>query len=322
MLTLTTSLVATTIASSEIQEIHEKALEWYGWSECKEMWKAAVKGERGSQLQPSLGTKKENIQETAQRLGKKLAQEDTGGKPIYVTLTTIHNRLFGIGATVETIVNGDVLPTHIYIFLSNDPYLLDQGVTCEYMSSATTMKLRAVYRIYPHISVIFTRNIGSHRKLLPLLAKKWTEDCLLVTMDDHLLYPPSALNVLVQYYNAGGENAVVARRSRRMGICSDYPPWKLAPYTKNKRGIWPETKPARREMLMLPTGTGGVLYRPSFFHPVVFDRKFLNHTRTGDDLLFRLSCIAKGVSVITSCSPDDTKCVKLCLFDLIRQYFC
>ena len=73
------------------------------------------------------------------------------------------------------------------------------------------------------------------------------------------------------------------------------------------RGLWPETRPARQELLMLPTGTGGVLYRPSYFHPIVFDENLRNLTLTGDDLLFRLATLAMGVPVVTSCSEDDTK---------------
>jgi len=45
---------------------------------------------------------------------------------------------------------------------------------------------------------------------------------------------------------------------------------------------WPEAAPGLRELLLLPTGTGGVLYRPRFLHPlVVFDRRLVNITRTG-----------------------------------------
>lgn len=67
---------------------------------------------------------------------------------------------------------------------------------------------------------------------------------------------------------------------------------------------WPIAPPAVREMLLLPTGTGGVLYRPSFFHPIVFDKQLLNLTATGDDLSFRLATLARGVPVVTACSSD------------------
>jgi hypothetical protein len=36
-------------------------------------------------------------------------------------------------------------------------------------------------------------------------------------------------------------------------------------------------------MLVLPIGTGGVLYRPKFFNEIVFDQKLHSLTETGDD---------------------------------------
>jgi len=193
------------------------------------------------------------------------------------------------------------------LFLSADEFLLDQGVRPSFLHSDVLARLRAAQRLFPHISVVFVKNIGPHRKLLPLLAHKWTEQCVIVTVDDHLLYPPSMLSSLLTYDAAAGGGSVVARRARRLGLCSNAPPFVLAPYTRAQRGLWPETRPARQEMLMLPTGTGGVLYRPSFFHPIVFDDHFRNLTVTGDDLLFRLATLAMRVPVVTSCSVDDTK---------------
>lgn len=236
--------------------------------------------------------------------GRPLASQLIGGKPVYLSLTTIHNRLYGVAATLETILRGSILPTHVYIFVSAEPYLLDQGISKEFMRSSSP-KLYLLSESFPHISVVFTDNIGPHRKLLPLLAKKWEEDCVIVTVDDHELYPKDMLASLIDYYRISGGSAVVALRSRRMGICADAPPWRISPYTKKHKGLWPETKPGKREMLMLPTGTAGVLYRPQFFHPIVFDRQFLNLTRTGDDLMFRLATMAKGIAVVTACTESE-----------------
>ena len=68
---------------------------------------------------------------------------------------------------------------------------------------------------------------------------------------------------------------------------------------------------------MFPTGTKGVLYRPHFFHPVVFSSTLRNLTgtyddkrcslntkcclETADDLAFRLSCLPNKVPVVRSC---------------------
>ena len=200
-----------------------------------------------------------------------------------------------------------MLPNHIYIFVSREPYLLDRG-TNETDILTECHGLIDVVKEYPHISVIFTDNIGPHRKLLPLLSMKWNENCVIVTIDDHELYAKTALQSLIEFYIATNKSSIVSLRSRRMGVCSDAPPWRLSPYMKHHRGTWPESLPGRQEMLILPTGTGGVLYRPDFFHPVVFDRRMLNLTRTGDDLLFRLSTMINNVFVVTACVKGVNNC--------------
>lgn len=227
------------------------------------------------------------------------------GQQLYVSLTTIHNRIYGITNTVGSIIRGTIWPDRIFIFVSRDPYLLDKGVTPEFILSESKGQLANLTQTYPWISVIFTDNIGPHRKLLPLLAKKWNEDCAIVTIDDHETYKETTIESLITYYEASGRSAVVALRARRMGICGDTPPWKLSPYTKKRKGTWPEASPGYREMLILPTGTGGVLYRPVFFHPFVFDRRFINSTKTGDDLMFRLATLAMGIPVVTACAERD-----------------
>lgn len=239
---------------------------------------------------------------------KPLASDILGGQPVYVSLTTIHSRIYGIASTIESVIDGAYLPDHIYIFVSKTPYLLDEGVTVEQILTKAG-HLKQLVADYPYLSIIFTENIGPHRKLLPLLSQKWKEDCVIVTIDDHEIYARSTLSSLVDYYNITGRDSVVAIRSRRMGICSDAPPWHISPYnSQTGRGIWPEAAPVRREMLTLPTGTGGVLYRPQFFHPIIFDRHFLNLTRTADDLMFRLATMAKGVTVVTACMPERHRC--------------
>lgn len=286
-------ILACTIGTfSSHAEGKSTSLGFYSWDEVQGVLR--TEGDSASNASTSSTVKK----------GVAYASQMIGGVPVYISMTTIHNRLYGVAATLETILKGSVLPTHIYIFVSSEPYLLDQGISKDFFISSSH-RLRALSEWFPHISVVFTDNIGPHRKLLPLLAKKWEEDCVIVTVDDHEMYPPGMLASLVSYYRASGGSAVVALRSRRMGICANSPPWRVSPYTKKHKGLWPETKPGRREMLMLPTGTGGVLYRPQFFHPIVFDRRFLNLTRTGDDLMFRLATMAKGVAVVTACTEHD-----------------
>ena len=70
---------------------------------------------------------------------------------------------------------------------------------------------------------------------------------------------------------------------------------------------WGQTTSGRHEMLVLPTGTGGVLYRPRFFHPIVFDARLGNMTYVGDDIAFRLSTMIKKVKVVVGCHPNQQR---------------
>jgi hypothetical protein len=114
------------------------------------------------------------------------------------------------------------------------------------------------------------------------------------------------LEQLIKYYVAAEKSAVVALRVRRIGFC-DRAPHNVSAYfgwtTSNTYGA--------REMLMLPVGTGGVLYRPQFFHPIVFDKHLRELTGTGDDLMFRLSTMAKNIPIVSACTEIDPKGMKI-----------
>ena len=52
-------------------------------------------------------------------------------------------------------------------------------------------------------------------------------------------------------------------------------------------------------MIIIPTGTGGVLYRPISFHPIVFDPILRFLTQYHDDLIFRLATAANKIFVVS-----------------------
>ena len=71
---------------------------------------------------------------------------------------------------------------------------------------------------------------------------------------------------------------------------------------------WHEVPPHINEMLLLPTGVGGVLYRPHFFNTtILFDRAVWSLTPKADDLTFRLATLANAVSVYSACIIGDFK---------------
>ena len=220
-----------------------------------------------------------------------LASDMIGDHPVYVCMTTIRDRVKYVAESVRSILRGDVLPTQIYVMISKEPYMKDKGIEF----SALPKSLIELADTKP-VTIVYTENIGPHRKLLPILSKYWNDDCVIVTVDDDVIYHRSTLAELIKYYILSGRDSVVALRSHRIGLCTSNQALKVSEYK-----YWPLVSYGLREMLQLPTGTGGVLYRPDFFHPIVFDRKFLSITSTGDDIAFRLACMVKDVPVVTAC---------------------
>ena len=229
-----------------------------------------------------------------------MAATDVPGQNVYVSLTTISSRQTLAHNTVANLLLGTVRPQHIFLFVSEDAHLLDSGIN----STTLLPNLRSLAAIHPdRFSIIFTRNTGPHRKLLPLLAQKWDEDCVIITVDDETIMDDpltrtgkrsTIVERLLLYHNMTGGGDVVSLRARRLGLCRT-PPHKATPYR-----FWRIPSDARREMLLMPTGTGGVLYRPRFFHSVIFDNRLIHATSRADDLMFRLATMSNGVYVSQS----------------------
>jgi len=224
------------------------------------------------------------------------------GRRVYISIATIRSRILKVVNTLISLLENDVLATHIYVIMSRDPYLLDDGIPPEVIPD----ELHYIAKNF-NVSMIYTENLGPHRKLLPVLAQYWEYDCVIITIDDDkgINYPRNTISQLIKYYISSRMSSVISLRGRRIGVCED----KNLNYTKASRYMtWPgfPSKYGAKEMLVVPTGTGGVLYHPRFFHPIVFDETLRNYTYRGDDLHFRLSTMINHIYVVGGCRdhPD------------------
>jgi hypothetical protein len=233
--------------------------------------------------------------------------------PVYVSLATVSFRVDLLNDTLHTIMNGIVVPTHTFVFLSKEPYLLDDGVKT-LPDSILSFARQGL------ITVVYTKNIGPHRKLLPILQRFYHRDALIVNIDDDMAYQAdsSLLYQLLHAYKHSAGDSVVALRSRRIGLCkesvSDAKSLRTADLFSRYENWEVHYVTGRTEMFILPTGTGGVLYRPRFFPPAIFDPVFLEVTGTADDLMFRLACMATNTSVLIACRDleQNNKIVRRC----------
>lgn len=213
-------------------------------------------------------------------------------QPVYVSFTTMAMRMKSVHRNVQILLEGQIRPTHIFMFISRESYLLDEGVQ-------DIPQQLLFFSASGFITIVFTKNIGPHRKLLPILNRYWKKNCFIATVDDdlHVDAGRKVIYRLLKHHLKSKKESVVALRVRRFGLCTS------TPHTVTKYYSW-SVMPAynRNEMLVVPTGTGGILYKPKYFHRAVFIDKLRQYTGTADDLMFRLGTLTKGIGVTVGCA--------------------
>ena len=206
---------------------------------------------------------------------------------IYVSITCISQHQQALYECLDSIKNQSVKPDACYVYLSQEPYLLDAGFeTCEIQCEdlANLIENNDMFRLN------WVENTGPYRKLLPLLQNKWNENCLIITIDADTVYHPDLVKDLVADYHR--EKCCVGNRCWEINLDN---PLK----TVYKTGILPSDD---KQINNFHTGKGGVLYSPEFFRKVediIFDKTlYTKLCATGDDIWFNMLRVANN----TPCS--------------------
>ncbi|HYW71177.1 MAG TPA: hypothetical protein VE961_09090 [Pyrinomonadaceae bacterium] len=214
---------------------------------------------------------------------------------VYVSLTTIKQNETTVGETLQSLTAQTQLPDKCFIFLSEDPYLLDPGFT----GGTIDQRLSQFMKANPLFEPRWCLNTGPFRKLLPLLEEKFDEDCLIVTIDDDTVYAPTFLEKIVDDF-------------RRYECCVGN--WALTlRHSGELRGLNYENfvRPIPRSLYNFHLGKGGVVYHPSFFkktRAIMFDDELIKATcPTADDVWFNFMRIANGISCYSANAPFMTK---------------
>lgn len=113
------------------------------------------------------------------------------------------------------------------------------------------------------------------------------KDAALVIVDDDVIYPPNALQHLIDGKQRYPE-AIVANRCHRIGLTAD---GQIEPYRDWER----EVNLPQPSFGLLPTGAGGVLYPPGFLSdPLVTDiHTLLAVAPYADDIWLKICALAK-----------------------------
>lgn len=209
--------------------------------------------------------------------------------PIIISMTIISQRIKNLPSILNRLGEQTMKPDIVYVFYSNDPYLIDEGI------SDTDIK-KQLSNIPQHLNVKFikTENIGPFRKILPLLERHpvdVSEPYVFITIDDDVSYPRSLVNDL---YNLFIEHhTVVGFRGKRLEFQGD----ELMKYDdmfsfgsrndkfSNKNDLYEQ-----KHRMNFTTGVNGVLYYSRFFeskdnHTYFYDiDKIKEICETADDV--------------------------------------
>jgi hypothetical protein len=210
---------------------------------------------------------------------------------ITISLTSISGRLPALTGTLGTLLRQDYPNFLIRLYLSHEPFLLDEGVRLP------PEEIAALAREGDRLEIRFVPNIGPYRKILPFLAETAGRRCLVATADDDTLYPADWLSGLYRAFRA--HRCVVCYRGhhmRREGV-------RFAQYQEWMRNVVPRNP----DLFNLPTGKDGVLYDTSYFDSGVLDYVLaLRLAPTADDLWLKWHYSATNM-ISTYIINDDYK---------------
>lgn len=203
---------------------------------------------------------------------------------VYISLTSIFQNQSELLKTLISIKQQSLLPKKVFLYLSEEPYLLDMGFTNKNITHEPLRKFLSNNQVL--IEIRWTENTGPYRKLLPLLKEKWEEDCLIITIDDDTEYVNTLLINLVNDYKK--QKCVICYRGYTPNIT------RIEDITYENFGPL-----INRYLYNLPTGKGGVLYHPSFFKAtgdLIFSKEiYTTVSKTTDDLWFFMVRICNNV---------------------------
>lgn len=215
--------------------------------------------------------------------------------PIYVSLTSIFKNQSVLLETLQSIIKQTRKPDKIFLYLSEDPSFFDNGFKNKKITNTELLKFINNNSI---IKIKWGKEMGPYGKLLPILKEKWEEDCIIITLDDDTIYDENLIKNLVDDYN-----------KHKCLICyRGFTP--LSENLNNFDYLKRKEKTKKISLYNFPTGKGGVLYKPDFFHKtknLIFNEKiYLNCCDKQDDIWFYLLRIINNIN----CYIDNKKWLK------------
>lgn len=206
---------------------------------------------------------------------------------VVVSITTTVHRLPIIHKAIESIFRQTITPKNIVLYISNT---VSREYVNEYLSQYIDRGLFIEY----------VEDVGPHTKLLYALQQ--FPDNPIVTMDDDVIYPDTALQYLLNMHNKFPK-AIICNWARELVMQNGC----ILPIRSGKLLTPPFLEKNPESSLFIPTenirafpyGSGGVLYPPRSLAKEVFNReKMLTLTPTEDDIWFKAMSLLQETMVV------------------------
>lgn len=197
---------------------------------------------------------------------------------VIVSLTTFGKRLYDVATTIESIMQGSMLPNRIVLWLGE-----------EHRDKELPLSLQLQQK--RGLQVEYCKDIRSYTKLIPSLKKFPNE--IIITIDDDLVYEKDLVENLFRTHKTH-PNSICANRIHEIVLDSSGKP---IPYRNWKWG----SNPVASSPLNFLTGVGGVLYPPQCFDVEVLNEEvFLDICKFADDIWFYAMAKKKGTDIVKS----------------------
>lgn len=230
---------------------------------------------------------------------------------IIISLTTTSERINTVHKTIYSLLRQKTKYNFsIRLYISKESYLIDRGI------QSIPFHLQNILDKYSIFNIYYTDNLGSYRKLLPVLKEKWDKDVIIITVDDDKIYKKDLVNKLVNNFIKHNGKYIIANRAflkwnnQLSNFCEEIlgindPLKKIIHKIVKKNRIAQNTCFKLGDSfeiinkLAFLEGNDGVLYHTSFFNPIVLDWGVIKKiAKNHDDFWFKLCCLINNVGVI------------------------
>ncbi len=199
---------------------------------------------------------------------------------IVVSLTTTNHRLELSRYTIDSLFRQTVQPDLVCLHISENAYLFDEGIVNipDWLNNFQNHGL----------TVNWVKNIGSYRKLIPVLELIQNDD-LIVTCDDDCIYHSDWLKYLIE----GAKKYPAEIVCGRARLIAEKRSGKPKSYI-----FWPKVSSDQTGMNFIPIGYAGVVYRKNLLDiNFIKDKTFLKIAPKQDDIWFRAASKKMGANV-------------------------